>query len=106
MIRNINEEFQDLEDMLHLGFRWSILLSSLFWSFCLFDTLGDAVGVRKAYWIIIVIVFCPVFLLHLSDYLLMSKTFNQGDQQSTQISEHNRGNRVDGCRGSDSPSID
>jgi hypothetical protein len=64
--------------MLMLGFRWSIVVSSLFWSFCLFDTLGDDEGASHAYWIVLVIFVFSIFLLFLSDFLILWNKTNKG----------------------------
>lgn len=41
------------------GLWMSMMVSSLFWSFSLFDILGDEQGSRNAYWILIVMSLCP-----------------------------------------------
>jgi hypothetical protein len=41
-------------------FLWLLVpLSSLFYSLILFDTLGDAVGAQRAYWVLIVMAVLP-----------------------------------------------
>jgi hypothetical protein len=40
---------------------WTILtVSALFYTLFLFDTLGDAVGLHKAYWVLIVVPLLPL----------------------------------------------
>jgi hypothetical protein len=49
-------------DVLHSALWMLVTVSSLFYTLFLFDTLGDAVGFRGAYWVFIVMPLVPVCL--------------------------------------------
>jgi hypothetical protein len=58
LLENMYSELQHITEM-KLMFRpipYMAVVIAMFWSFTLFDTLGDEVGVMKAYWIVLVMI--------------------------------------------------
>ena len=47
-----------------------IMVPTLFWSFVLFDTLGDEIGISPTYWIVVAMSSCPMMIFMLKWILL------------------------------------
>lgn len=60
----------------------AIGISSMFWSFSLFDTLGDRVGVKHASWIVVVMNACPCLVYVASYYYYYYKAYRDHDRES------------------------
>jgi hypothetical protein len=111
IMKNVNAALEGMEEKLQMGMRWSIAISSIFWSYSLFDTLGDAVGAGNAYWIILVIVLVSwmgTMLLSVIDWKAavnggaeVQQKKNRGEEEDHSIDGTMRGSRIELERYSD-----
>lgn len=85
MIRDIlaaiNADFADVEQSLFQALPWIVLLAAIFWSFPLFDTLGNAVGSFRAVWIVLVVASSPLWL-PAGQWLHKRFTSSEADQKT------------------------
>ena len=58
----LNEECKDVGRLIFDSIPTIAFLATAFWSFALFDTLGDSVGTKQALWILIFMAFMPLWI--------------------------------------------
>jgi hypothetical protein len=61
----INEECKDVGRLIFDSIPTIAFLATAFWSFALFDTLGDSTGTQRALWILILVAFMPFWIYFL-----------------------------------------
>jgi Leucine-rich repeat (LRR) protein len=62
LINRVNKSFNGFGNGLWKGISLSLFFAALFWSFSLFDTIGDSHGAVNAIWIVILTVTLPYWL--------------------------------------------
>jgi hypothetical protein len=63
ILSQVNNSLHNIDLIVAKGLWISIVICCTFWSFCLFDTLGDVIGAIHAFWIVIIMVFIPYIFL-------------------------------------------
>lgn len=62
LVEFLNDECKDVGRLIFDSIPTIAFLATAFWSFALFDTLGDSVGTRKAIWILILVTLLPMWI--------------------------------------------
>jgi hypothetical protein len=82
----LGKDIEGLQLAIISGFTMSIVVSTWFWSFSLFDILGDSVGGHNASWIAATMIVCPVLMLSLQKWFNRGIDIQKNDDFGVEIS--------------------